>query len=67
MQKMKHRVGESCDAKDSALYLDRIHGGVFIRLAGSEGERIEVRGFQLQRVQMQTLSLTLSLEKGEAN
>jgi hypothetical protein len=27
----------------------------------------EVRGFQLKRVQMRTLTLTLVLEKGEAN
>ena len=27
----------------------------------------EVRGFPLKRVQMRTLTLTLSLEKGEAN
>jgi len=32
-----------------------------------EGERIEVRGFQFKRVQMRTLTLTLSLKKGEAN
>jgi hypothetical protein len=64
---MKHWKVEGCDAKDSTLCLDRLHSRMFIRLSLSKGERIEARGFQLQRVQMRTLTLTLSLEKGEAN
>jgi len=67
MRRMKPRIGKRCDVKDSLLCQDRLHSRVFIRLSPLEGERIEVRGFQLQPVQMQTLTLTLSLEKGGAN
>jgi len=38
-----------------------------IRLALSKGERIEVRGFEIAACSDATLTLTLSLEKGEAN
>ena len=60
---MKHRIRESCDAKDSALCLDRPR---FIRLSPSKGERIEVRGFGLQGDSEANPHPNLSLAKGEA-
>ena len=76
MRTMKHRIGERCDdfysaqagapAKDSTLRPSATQH-VLNRLSPLKGQRIKVRGFQVTRVHMRTLTLALSLEKGEAN
>ena len=66
---MKHWKGEGCDAKDFRLVRNRSRSSDSrtIRLSPLKGERIEVRGFGIAACSDATLTLTLSLEKGEAN
>ena len=64
---MKHWKVECCDAKDSAFLRDRYTPTHLSASPLSKGERIEVRGFGIAACSDATLTLTLSLEKGEAN
>ena len=64
---MKHRMGQRCDAKDSTFLRDRYTPTHLSASPLSKGERIEVRGFEIAACSDATLTLTLSLEKGEAN
>jgi hypothetical protein len=68
MRMMKHWKVEGCDAKDFWLVgnLPALRQRSYPPLP-SEGERIEVRGFGIAACSDATLTLTLSLEKGEAN
>ena len=65
---MKHWIGQRCDAKDFRL-VGNLHAARQPHSAPLpfEGERIEVRGFRIAACSDATLTLTLSLEKGEAN
>ena len=63
---MKHRIGVNVATPKIFARAERSRSHSYPPLP-CEGERIEVRGFRIASCSDATLTLTLSLEKGEAN